>query len=249
MKPNIKFILSGDFKQLSPVNDVYKLGNYENSPALVELCDGNRLTLSKCRRSDDVEFYKLCQGDMNLIPKSKFGNSLCLVNLVFTNKKRKEINDTKMKEVVKAHEEINQEIELKNIKMKKNKNKDKKGLFIPKRLFDEQSQDVILFDGMPIIARKTFQPSKDLKISNNQTFIISSIKKGIIYIYDNTNTFEIKQEEFQKYFLVAYAMTIHKSQGSSFNFPYTIHEWEKLDDKLKFVALTRTTNPSFINII
>ena len=56
MKPNIKFILSGDFKQLSPVNDVYELGNYENSPALFELCDGNRLTLNKCRRSTDVEF-------------------------------------------------------------------------------------------------------------------------------------------------------------------------------------------------
>ena len=75
MKPNIKFILCGDFKQLAPVNDVYELGNYENSPALFELADGNRLTLSKCRRSDDKFIYKLCQGDMNSIEKSKFGNS------------------------------------------------------------------------------------------------------------------------------------------------------------------------------
>ena len=45
MKPNIKFILSGDFKQLSPVNDVYESGNYENSPALFELSDGHRRTL------------------------------------------------------------------------------------------------------------------------------------------------------------------------------------------------------------
>ena len=104
---------------------------------------------------------------------------------------------------------------------------------------------------MPIIARKTFQPSKDLKISNNQTFIISNIKKDIISIFDEitNNTIEIKQDEFQKYFLISFAMTIHKSQGSSFNFPYCIHEWEKLNEKFKFVALTRTTDPSFINII
>ena len=103
---------------------------------------------------------------------------------------------------------------------------------------------------MQVIARKTFT-NGDIKISNNQTFIISNIKKGIISIFDEitNNTIEIKQEEFQKYFLVAYAMTIHKSQGSSFNFPYAIHEWEKLEEKLKFVALTRTTDPSFINII
>ena len=56
MKPNIKFILCGDFKQLAPVNDVYEFGNYENSPALFELSDGHRLTLNKCRRSDD-EFF------------------------------------------------------------------------------------------------------------------------------------------------------------------------------------------------
>jgi hypothetical protein len=98
---------------------------------------------------------------MNLIEKSKFGNSSslsseedkvglelyskrsCNVNLVFTNRKRREINDLKMKEVVKAHEEINKLIELENIRKKKNKNTNKKGLFIAKRLFDEQSQDVV----------------------------------------------------------------------------------------------------------
>ena len=83
---------------------------------------------------------------MNLKEKSKFGiSSSCNVNLVFTNRKRREINDLKMKEVVKAHEEINKLIELENIRKKKNKNLGKKGLFLPKRLFDEQSQDVHLF--------------------------------------------------------------------------------------------------------
>ena len=44
-------------------------------------------------------------------------------------------------------------------------------------------------------------------------------------------------------------ITIHKSQGASFNFPYTIHEWNRLNKRLRYVALTRATDKKFINII
>jgi hypothetical protein len=37
--------MSGDYKQLLPVNDIYD-GAYKNSPALFELCDGQRLQLN-----------------------------------------------------------------------------------------------------------------------------------------------------------------------------------------------------------
>ena len=42
MFPEIKFIISGDFYQLEPVNDRSKF-NYEYSRALYELVDGNKL--------------------------------------------------------------------------------------------------------------------------------------------------------------------------------------------------------------
>ena len=62
MKPKLRFIVAGNFDQLLPVNDRvtqhYKL-DYYNSPALFDICSGNRLELTKCRRSDDVFFKKV----------------------------------------------------------------------------------------------------------------------------------------------------------------------------------------------
>ena len=53
IKPNLKFIIAGDFKQLPPVKDnIGESFNYSQSQALLELCDFNKVQLSKCRRSD-----------------------------------------------------------------------------------------------------------------------------------------------------------------------------------------------------
>ena len=61
---NIKFIIAGDFGQLPPVKDNWT-GDYENSPAMFNLCSGNKINLSTCRRSDR-ELYDLCL-DVNSI--------------------------------------------------------------------------------------------------------------------------------------------------------------------------------------
>jgi tRNA A37 threonylcarbamoyladenosine biosynthesis protein TsaE len=57
---HIKFIISGDFAQLAPVNDRYNF-NYEHSRALYELVDGNQLNLTFCRRTtkDGQKLFKL----------------------------------------------------------------------------------------------------------------------------------------------------------------------------------------------
>ena len=55
--------------------------------------------------------------------------------------------------------------------------------------------------------------------------------------------------EFTKVFNVAFCIPTHRSQGSTFNNPYTIHEFQKFDDRLKYVALSRATSIDFINII
>ena len=57
--PKIKFIIAGDFEQLLPVKDRVTKCDYKNSLALHELCDGNKLQLTKCRRSDDTLFNML----------------------------------------------------------------------------------------------------------------------------------------------------------------------------------------------
>ena len=60
MKPDVKFFMVGDYNQLKPVNDrVSERTDYDNSPVVFELCDGNHIQLSKCRRSDD-KIYNMC---------------------------------------------------------------------------------------------------------------------------------------------------------------------------------------------
>ena len=48
---NINYIIAGDFAQLPPVKDNW-VGDYENVPAMFNLCEGNRINLTTCRRSD-----------------------------------------------------------------------------------------------------------------------------------------------------------------------------------------------------
>ncbi len=55
VKTDFKFIISGDYNQLKPINDrISKYTDYSNSPCLFELADYNKLELTKCRRADDT---------------------------------------------------------------------------------------------------------------------------------------------------------------------------------------------------
>jgi ATP-dependent exoDNAse (exonuclease V) alpha subunit len=222
LNPKLIFIITGDYAQLLPVNDRYTSGQYENSQVLHELCDGNRFELNHCRRSDS-ELFNVCQDIKNdvEIDLNLFGNEESEINLCYTNKKRISINRHFM-------------------------NKKKGGLFLPKREWNENSQNVHLYVGTPIISYKN---DKAKNIVNNETFIIDRIYKKKIYFRNEKKSQSITIKKFQKFFFVAYAMTIHKAQGSTFNTPYTIHQWERLDKRLRYVALSRGTKLNLINII
>ena len=88
--------------------------------------------------------------------------------------------------------------------------------------------------------------------------LVSLITKDLIVGYDNfTITIEddFKKElkinipDFQKYFLPGYATTTHSAQGMSIGEPYTIHEWDRMDQSLRYVALSRSRSIEFINIM
>ena len=109
-----------------------------------------------------------------------FGDSFTDRHITLTNKKRIEINEIMMKQ-----ECIMQR---------------KKGLFLEKFEYDDNSQDVYLLEGMPIIARKN---CKELDIFNNETFIIKEIqlnKKNIVIIDDDDVEINIPFEKFQNLF-------------------------------------------------
>ena len=234
LRPDIKFIIAGDFAQLLPVNDRIEDLDYENSPALHELADGNHLLLSTCRRSDK-EVYNMCLPENIMsLKKEEFTHNKTKYNLCFTNATRKKINKEKMMDAVEANK----------------KGKKQKVVHLKAYVFDERSQDVSLLPNMPIIARMT---SDEYNIMNNEMFMITKVSEEWITMTSSENDsiacMSIPTSEFTKHFNIAYCITIHCCQGQSYNHPYTIHEFSRLDNRLRYVALSRSTKRDFINVI
>jgi hypothetical protein len=225
--PHIKFIISGDFNQLEPVND-RSFFNYQESHALHELVDGNKVLLTKCRRSDD-KLFNLCQA----ILTDKYHDVTELINkewnsyknISFTNRKRKAVNDVCMKRFL-----LNKKVTFN----------------VEKLEYDKNTQDYVLCEDMPLISRVNM---KSLDVLNNEMFKCSKILPDEIIVTNEFKTLTIPKSKFNKIFLMAFCITTHKSQGLSLNEKYCIHEYSKFDNKLKYVALSRATNFNNINII
>ena len=87
-------------------------------------------------------------------------------------------------------------------------------------------------------------------VVNNQDFVVVSWDNDNIHVKDDFGEIKlIKITEFQSRFVVGYAMTVHKSQGATFDFKFAIHEYEKMDNRMLYTALTRTTNKDNILIV
>jgi len=231
IRPNIKFIISGDHNQLKPINDrISPKTDYANSPCLFELADYNKVQLTICRRAN-AKLYNLIKFDNipNVKPSdftetNEYKNN---IHICFTNNKRMEINHIKMKELYKK--------------------KYRKGLEIEGLSYDDRSQAVILNKGVPIISKVN---NEDIGIFNNQRFKIVKYDAFTITIKDDfENLIKINIPDFQKFFLVAYATTTHSAQGMSIGKPYTIHEWDRMDQRLLYVSLSRSRAYEYINVM
>ncbi len=198
---------------------------------MFELADYNKLMLTKSRRADDT-LYNLIKFDNipNVKPSdftetNDYKNNL---HICYTNNKRIQINFIKMKELYK-------------------KNKYRTGVKVDALPCDDRSQAVILNKGVPIISKVN---NEDIGIFNNQRFKIIKIDTFTITIQDDfKKLIKINITDFQKYFLVGYATTTHSAQGMSIGQQYTIHEWDRMDQRLRYVALSRSRSIEYINII
>ena len=108
-KPKTKFIISGDYSQLPAICDrISPEYNYARNPALFELCNFNKVQLTKCRRADDKLFNLIKSENVPNLTPSDFNTTSHVtdynVHLCFTNKKRIFINNTMMKAKKKGYE-------------------------------------------------------------------------------------------------------------------------------------------------
>ena len=222
---NIKFIIAGDFGQLPPVKDNWD-GDYENSPAMFDLCDGNRINLMTCRRSDK-ELYDLCY-DVSSIDIERFQpTEKTYLNIAYTHRTRIRVNRECMDRYLL--------------------NSNKKKVYIPSTRWNPKTQNVFLAKGMPIIAHKTDQKKN---ILNSQSFVITSVSNEAIKYKDGKIEYTIPVSKFHKYFYLGFCITVHASLGETINQKYTIYDW-KIDcfcDKAKYVAMSRSTDINNIQI-
>jgi len=221
LKPTLKFIIAGDSRQIDPVCDRVKF-DYLGSRVLHELCDGNRLLLTKCRRSDKdlFDFSLSLQKENYKIGKEEHQTSIC-----FTNEKRKERNYYWMKTLAP-----------------------RSAITVKALDWDPNSQDMKVFKGLPIIARVN---NKQFDIFNSEMFTVKyyNIKTKEVHIVDEENEKVIPLDHMTSLFYPAYCVTTHKFQGSSIDKPFTIYEWSKMDKKLKYTAVTRSTKLNYLNIL
>ena len=93
--PKMKFIIVGDFKQFLPVNDKFT-GDYENSPALKQLCDNKQLKLTKYKRGKDIEggeeLFNLFQNPEKVEIKNHPFKKITSQNVAYTHETRKRVN-------------------------------------------------------------------------------------------------------------------------------------------------------------
>jgi ATP-dependent exoDNAse (exonuclease V) alpha subunit len=95
-----------------------------------------------------------------------------------------------------------------------------------------------LFVGLPIICKNTTQ-----ELKNNQEFEVINFDAKTIEIKNDSLTCTIKHADF-KHFDMAYCITVHVSQGSTYDFPYSIYEYRYFDKKLLYTAMSRSTQKS-----
>ena len=127
------------------------------------------------------------------------------------------------------------------------KKKHRKGLTLEGLSYDDRSQAVMLYKGVPIISKVN---NEELGVFNNQRYKITKIDSFTITFKDDLkHEFKVSVNDFQKFFLVAYATTTHSAQGMSIGEPYTIHEWDRMDQRLKYVSLSRSRSLEYIHIM
>ena len=212
--------------QLPPVNDNWS-GDYKNSPAMFELCEGNRIQLIKCRRADD-KLFKLCK-DVDSVNTSMFPRiEKTYLNIAYTHKTRIRVNDECMERFIRE-----------------NKCPYK---LLNKLAYNPKTQNIKLAVGMPVVAHTT---NKKLNILNSEKFIVTQIDDKQIVMKEHEREVKVNITDFHKFFYLGFCITIHTSQGDTFDTKYTIYDWgfKHFCDRAKYVALSRATDINNIQIV
>ena len=273
--PGMKIVLIGDYLQFKAVKDSWS-GDYENSAALFDLCDGYKIHLTKCLREDGdgQELFNICTDviDGKAVDAREFPvTEETEENIAFYHRTRIPINEKWMEKVCSDLP-------------------DSKLIKLEKIADDDHSQDVTLCETMPVICirkskamgvdngerftilnfsdvpdyaamkkpeLKQHCKDKGLKCSGKKELLLERLQSASSDILLRLTEGEPEDEPvrvprhlFQKHFYVAYAITYYQSQGCTLRGKYTIHDWDghHVNWRAKYVALSRATSKGNVQI-
>jgi energy-coupling factor transporter ATP-binding protein EcfA2 len=214
-----KFILVGDFRQIGAVKDKLKKQELRNSNLLKELAEQNLCFLKgRWRMKDDPRADELMD-DLDLIDALKW----------------KKVNFKKYGtlECERSLAFTNETVNHINAKMHR-----KEGIEI-----DGFGH---IYPGLPLVC---IDHSHKTQAINQESFIVKHVYQDRIVISSELRKLELRitHNQLAELFTLAYCMTVHKAQGSTFNFPYTIYDLEIMPAEILIVAMSRTTRFEYVN--
>lgn len=221
---HIKFILCGDFNQLSPVGE--ESIDFKNSSILKDICINRlELTVNKRVEGDGTLLFQVLKDSMTGIRHHFIRDTSDIkLNLSYYNRTRKTINNNLM-------------------------NKYKGDTYTTYELTDEltnhknynRAQTIQLYEGLPMIAKVNNEDFVNGEMFNIKSFTNTEI------LTDHDKTIKITKD-FICDFYPAYCLTVHQSQGMTIRQPYMIYDIEKYDPKMLYTALSRTSKREYIHI-
>ena len=235
--PRIKFLLCGDIKrQLPPVGEEGR--DFMNAYLIKELSGFTKINLNYNFRAGKTG--NLLWDEWSLHPE-RFQTTPegadTLINLCWTNKTRKEVI-TRIQETLKI---------LPHLKLRAT---DFCQAPLPKshpvNQADGQTDELVICVGARLIANKS---NEELGIAKNEVWMVTEYDAKSISLKYEDSEIELSYEDVYNDFYSALCITIHKSQGDTYEDKYTIYDWERLSKdswmkrRLRYVAQSRSKNP------
>lgn len=216
----------GDAAQCAPVKEEKQFKHYFSSALCYELFDNRHIELiENFRCKNDVEFADLNEEFIKArkgdkIDISKFGNKICDRAIAYTNEQCRKHNEFIM-----------------------NKYKNDESIKL---------NNMWVYEGLPVKAVRN-----NNLWSNNEQFNIIEYSNKDITIKSNVQKdekgefiiYKIDHKLFTEFFECSYCTTVHSAQGQTYDFEFTIYEYNVMSTNILYTALSRTTKKANINLI
>ena len=254
--PDTRHIYAGEFHQLGPVNDellqINKTlrGDYMNSAPMTYLVDKRRMELKTYRRGD-AQLGLICSELRQAVIDRTVDKVDPLlfpirvetdVNISYVHRIRKKVIAERMARFVQTK---------------------RYSVHVPANPKDDKSQDVDLTEGMPLIAHRRWE-EQNLKNSSRGTIVSVTSFTGrgpsqtdeLVIALDRTGELvEMQTSDFHRFWRPAFCITVHQSQCTTIDQPYTIFGWNhehmmggEGGPRGRYVAVSRGTKMEYVQI-